>query len=147
VRINPYIMAGGNAKISVGHIDSKFGISIHQVRHLHRIENVTNPDGEPRIYTVVGYICETDTFGYDRKIAEVRNGDVLAFHNAGAYCSTMASNYNSRVRPAEVMLINGQPQLIKAREEFEDLMHGQIESDAFEPKDESTLEELVMTEG
>jgi len=287
VRINPHIMAGGNAKISVGHIDSKFGISIHQVRHLHRIvntmglhvhglhmhtgsdildidafmrgatllmdlahdfkelsyidfgsgfkvgyrpdenttdieqfgtkmserfrdfcmeygrdlklifepgkflvsesgiflttvnstkttpstvfaqvnsgfnhfprpmlydayhhiENVTNPDGEPRIYTVVGYICETDTFGYDRKIAEVRNGDVLAFHNAGAYCSTMASNYNSRVRPAEVMLIHGQPQLIKAREEFEDLMQGQIELDAFEPKEETTLEELVMTEG
>jgi diaminopimelate decarboxylase len=95
---------------------------------------VTNPDGEPRIYTVVGYICETDTFGYDRKIAEVRNGDILAFHNAGAYCGTMASNYNSRVRPAELMLINGNPKLIKAREEFEDLMHGQIELDAFEPK-------------
>ena len=59
----------------------------------------------------------------------------------------MASNYNSRVRPAELMLINGNPKLIKAREEFEDLMHGQIELDAFEPKHERTLEELVMTEG
>src|SRR5210317_2617352 len=267
VRINPHIMAGGNSKISVGHIDSKFGISIHQVRHLHRIvnnmglhvhglhmhtgsdildidafmrgadllmdlahdfkeltyidfgsgfkvgykpgesttdiesfgakmsvrfqdfcleygrdlklifepgkflvsesgiflttvnstkttpstvfaqvnsgfnhfprpmlydayhhiENISNPDGEQRIYTVVGYICETDTFGYDRKIAEVRSGDILAFHNAGAYCSSMSSQYNSRVRPAEVMIIVGQAHLIKARETFEDLLRGTIE--------------------
>jgi diaminopimelate decarboxylase len=97
----------------------------------HHIENVSNPEGEQRIYTVVGYICETDTFGYDRKIAEVRSGDVLAFHNAGAYCSSMASNYNSRVRPAEIMLIDGQAHLIKARETFEDLMVGQIELDTF----------------
>jgi diaminopimelate decarboxylase len=267
VRINPHIMAGGNAKISVGHIDSKFGISIHQVRHLHRIvnnmnlhvhglhmhtgsdildidafmrgagllmelahdfkeltyidfgsgfkvgyrpeesttdiesfgkkmserfadfcieygrnlklifepgkflvseggaflttvnsmkttpstvfaqvnsgfnhfprpmlydayhhiENISNPDGEQRIYTVVGYVCETDTFGYDRKISEVRSGDILAFHNAGAYCSSMSSNYNSRVRPAEIMLVDGKAHLIKERESLEDLMRGQVD--------------------
>ena len=271
VRINPHIMAGGNAKISVGHIDSKFGISIHQVRHLHRIvenmglhvhglhmhtgsdildidafmrgadllmdlahsfkeltyidfgsgfkvgyrpdeattdiesfgakmsdrfrdfcteygrelklvfepgkflvseagifltqvnstkttpstvfaqvnsgfnhfprpmlynayhhiENLSNPEGEQRLYTVVGYICETDSFGYDRKIAEVRTGDILAMHNAGAYCSSMASNYNSRVRPAEVLLVNGEAHLIRERETYESLLHGQVEIDAF----------------
>lgn len=270
VRINPHIMAGGNAKISVGHIDSKFGISIHQVRHLHRIvenmglhvhglhmhtgsdildidafmrgadllmdlahsfkeltyidfgsgfkvgyrpdeattdiesfgakmsdrfrdfcteygrdlklvfepgkflvseagifltqvnstkttpstvfaqvnsgfnhfprpmlynayhhiENLSNPEGEQRLYTVVGYICETDSFGYDRKIAEVRTGDILAMHNAGAYCSSMASNYNSRVRPAEVLLVNGEAHLIRERETYESLLHGQVEIDA-----------------
>jgi len=286
VRINPHIMAGGNSKISVGHIDSKFGISIHQVRHLHRIvnnmglhvhglhmhtgsdildidafmrgasllldlahdfkeltyidfgsgfkvgyrpdesttdiesfgakmsdrfqdfcleygrdlklifepgkflvsesgiflttvnstkttpstvfaqvnsgfnhfprpmlydayhhiENVSNPQGEQRIYTVVGYICETDTFGYDRKIAEVRSGDILAFHNAGAYCSSMASNYNSRVRPAEVMIIDGQAHLIKARETFEDLMVGQIELDTFAQEKTDAQQTLVPSE-
>lgn len=270
VRINPHIMAGGNAKISVGHIDSKFGISIHQVRHLHRIvenmglhvhglhmhtgsdildidafmrgadllmdlahsfkeltyidfgsgfkvgyrpdeattdiesfgakmsdrfrdfcteygrdlklvfepgkflvseagifltqvnstkttpstvfaqvnsgfnhfprpmlynayhhiENLSNPEGEQRLYTVVGYICETDSFGYDRKIAEVRTGDILAMHNAGAYCSSMASNYNSRVRPAEVLLVNGEAHLIRERETYESLLQGQVEIDA-----------------
>ncbi|MEY2962809.1 MAG: diaminopimelate decarboxylase [Bacteroidota bacterium] len=268
VRINPHIMAGGNAKISVGHIDSKFGISIHQVRHLHRIvdhmglhvhglhmhtgsdildidafmrganllmdlahdfkelayidfgsgfkvgyrpgeettdiesfgakmsvrfkefcaeygrdlqlifepgkflvsesgifltevnstkttpstvfaqvnsgfnhfprpmmydayhhiENLSNPEGEQRLYTVVGYVCETDTFGYDRKISEVRNGDILAFHNAGAYCSSMSSNYNSRVKPAEVLLHRGEAILIRERETFHDLLRGQVDN-------------------
>lgn len=267
VRVNPHIMAGGNAKISVGHIDSKFGISIHQVRHLHRIvnnmglhvhglhmhtgsdivdldafmrgadvlmdlahdfkeltyidfgsgfkvgyrpeesatdiegfgnkmsarfkefcfaygrelklifepgkflvseagafitrvnstkttpstvfaqvnsgfnhfprpmmydayhhiENITNPEGEQRLYTIVGYVCETDTFGYDRKLNEVRNGDLLAFHNAGAYCSSMSSQYNSRVRPAEVLLEKGQAYLIRERETMEDLLRGTVE--------------------
>src|SRR5210317_1469432 len=267
VGINPHIMAGGNAKISVGHIDSKFGISIHQVRHLHRIvqnmglhvhglhmhtgsdildidafmrgadllmdlahdfkeltyidfgsgfkvgykpgesatdiesfgnkmstrfkefcleygrdlklifepgkflvseagvfitkvnstkttpstlfaqvnsgfnhfprpmmydayhhiENLSHPNGEPRLYTIVGYVCETDTFGYDRKLNEVRNGDLLAFHNAGAYCSSMGSQYNSRVRPAEVLLEGDQPYLIRKRETMDDLLRGTIE--------------------
>ncbi|MCS6820029.1 MAG: diaminopimelate decarboxylase, partial [Chitinophagales bacterium] len=66
----------------------------------HHITNISNPTGKERIYTVVGYICETDTFGWDRKINEVREGDILAFSNAGAYGFTMASNYNSRFRPA-----------------------------------------------
>ena len=267
VRINPHIMAGGNAKISVGHIDSKFGISIHQVRHLHRIvqnmglhvhglhmhtgsdildidafmrgadllmdlahdfkeltyidfgsgfkvgykpgesatdiesfgnkmstrfkefcleygrdlklifepgkflvseagvfitkvnstkttpstvfaqvnsgfnhfprpmmydayhhiENISNPDGEQRLYTIVGYVCETDTFGYDRKLNEVRNGDLLAFHNAGAYCSSMSSQYNSRVRPAEVLIEGDRSYLIRERETMDDLLRGTIE--------------------
>lgn len=284
VRINPHIMAGGNAKISVGHIDSKFGISIHQMRHLHRIvdhmglhvhglhmhtgsdildiesfmrganlllevahdfkeltyvdfgsgfkvgykpgesttdietfgrkmsarfkefcleygrdlelifepgkflvsesgvflskvnstkttpstvfaqvdsgfnhfprpmlynayhhiENISNPGGENRLYTIVGYICETDTFGYDRQLSEVRRGDILAFHNAGAYCATMASNYNSRVRPAEIMLIDGRPHLVRERETIEDLARGTVELDVFENQFESS-EEIALT--
>ena len=243
IRINPHVMAGGNAKISVGHIDSKFGISIHQIPHIlriventkmtingihmhtgsdildievflyaseilfetakqfknldfidfgsgfkvpykagdietnieelgkklsarfnafckeygkeltlafepgkflvsesgnflvqvnavkqttstvfaqidsgfnhlirpmfygshHDIVNISNPKGRERFYTVVGYICETDTFGSNRRINEISEGDVLCFKNAGAYCFSMASNYNSRYRPAEVL--------------------------------------------
>lgn len=265
IRINPHIMAGGNSKISVGHIDSKFGISIHQVPHIqrvventgmhingihmhtgsdildidtflraseilfdvanqfdnidfidfgsgfkvpykdgdictdieqlgkqlskrfnqfcasygkqltlmfepgkflvseaghflakvnvikqttstvfagvdtglnhlirpmfydsyHKIENISNPKGRERYYSVVGYICETDTFGTNRRINEIAEGDILCFKNAGAYCFSMASNYNSRYKPAEVLLHNGKAHLIRKRETFEDIMKNQ----------------------
>ena len=265
IRINPHIMAGGNSKISVGHIDSKFGISVHQVPHIkrvventgmhvngihmhtgsdildidtflrateilfdvakkfktidfidfgsgfkvpykegdistdieqlglqlterfnsfckdfgkkvtlmfepgkflvskagnflakvnvvkqttstvfagidsgfnhlirpmmydsyHHITNISNPDGRDRYYSVVGYICETDTFGSNRRISEISEGDILCFENAGAYCFSMASNYNSRYRPAEVMIYNNDDYLIRERETFEDLIKNQ----------------------
>lgn len=265
IRINPHVMAGGNSKISVGHIDSKFGISIHQVPHIkrvventgmhingihmhtgsdildvdtflmateilfdtakqfndidfidfgsgfkvpykpndietdiedlgvqlskrfnefckeygknltlmfepgkflvsksgcflakvnvikqttstvfagvdsglnhlirpmfydayHHIENISNPKGRKRFYSVVGYICETDTFGTNRKISEIKENDILCFHNAGAYCFSMASNYNSRYKPAEVMLYNGKDYLIRKRETFKDIIKNQ----------------------
>lgn len=267
IRLNPHIMAGGNYKISTGHVDSKFGISIHQIRHIdrivktfkmhvngvhmhtgsdikdvnvflqglevmfeeakhfdrlefidlgsgfkvpyqegdpetdvdalgkkvcaafktfskeygrplqvwfepgkylvseagylvvkanvikqttatvfvgvnsgfnhlirpmfydsyHRIENISNPGGAERIYTVVGNICETDTFAWDRKLNEVREGDFLVFYNAGAYGFEMSSNFNSRLKPAEVLVADGQPRLIRRREVFEDLLQGQVE--------------------
>lgn len=269
IRINPHVMAGGNSKISVGHIDSKFGISIHQVPHIlriventkmhingihmhtgsdildidvflyaaeilfdaakhfrelkfidfgsgfkvpykegdiqtdieelgeklsqrflefcklygrdltlafepgkflvseagfflvkvnvvkqttstvfagidsgfnhlirpmfygatHFIENISNPEGKKRFYSVVGYICETDTFASNRQIAEISEGDILCFRNAGAYCYTMASNYNSRPRPAEVLWIDGQAKLIRKAETLEDLLRNQVEID------------------
>lgn len=93
----------------------------------HRILNVSNPEGTDRFYTVVGYICETDTFAWDRKIREIREGDVLAFLNAGAYAFSMASNYNSRFRPAEVGVYNGEVQLLRHRETLEDLYRNQTE--------------------
>lgn len=267
IRLNPHIMAGGNQKISVGHIDSKFGISIHQTRHLerlvkslnlhingvhmhtgsdildvdtflkgaellfevafqfkeleyvdfgsgfkvpykpndistdieelgqkmkdkfqsfcreygrelriefepgkflvseagtflcqvngikqttatvfaqvdsgmnhlirpmfydayHHIENVSRPKGRMRIYSVVGYICETDTFALDRPIPEIHEGDILGFRNAGAYCFTMANNYNSRYKPAEVLIYNGKAHLITQRQNLEDLLRNQVE--------------------
>lgn len=267
IRINPHVMAGGNSKISVGHIDSKFGISIHQMPHLlriventgmhingihmhtgsdildigvflyaseilfeaaknfkelefidfgsgfkvpyregdietdiedlgaqltkkfekfckeygrelalafepgkylvseagkflarvnvikqttstvfagidsgfnhlirpmfygshHDITNISNPNAKARFYSVVGYICETDTFGNNRRISEIREGDILSFSNAGAYCFSMASNFNSRYRPPEVMWYKGKAHLIRERETFEDLTRHQIE--------------------
>lgn len=95
----------------------------------HHITNVSNPRGKKRFYTVVGYICETDTFGINRPIAEISEGDVLCFNNAGAYCFTMASNYNSRLRPAEVLIHEGKDYLIRKRETFEDLMNNQVVPD------------------
>lgn len=267
IRLNPHIMAGGNLKISVGHIDSKFGISIHQTRHLerlvksldirveglhmhtgsdildvdtflqgaqllldvardfpdlnyidfgsgfkvaykpndistnveelgekmtamfnqfsqeygreleiefepgkflvseagyffckvnvikqttatvfaqvdsgmnhlirpmfydsyHHIENISKPEGRKRVYTVVGYICETDTFASDRQISEISEGDILAFHNAGAYCYQMANNYNSRFKPAEVLIHKGKAQLITKRQTLDDILANQVE--------------------
>ena len=266
IRINPHVMAGGNANISVGHIDSKFGISIHQLPHLvriventgmwingvhmhtgsdildidvflhaaeilfttaksfhnlefldfgsgfkvpyhtndvetnidelgqklgerfqsfckdygkeltlafepgkflvseagyfltqvnvvkqttstvfaqvnsgfnhlirpmlygsrHHIQNISNPNGRERFYSVVGYICETDTFANNRRINEISEGDLLCFQNAGAYCFSMASNYNSRFRPAEIFWHQGEAKLIRKAEQFDDLLHNQV---------------------
>lgn len=267
IRINPHIMAGGNAHISVGHIDSKFGISIHQVRHInrivehynihviglhmhtgsdildadvflrgadllydmadsfpnlefmdfgsgfkvaykegdmysqvevigqkiaasfsnfcarygrelelwfepgkfivsesgkllvrtnvvkqttstvfasvdsgqnhlirpmmynayHHIANISNPTGEVKLYSVVGNICESDTFGHDRMLNEVREGDILAISNAGAYGFSMSNQYNARFRPAEVLHVNGENYLIRKRETMEDLIRNEVE--------------------
>jgi len=93
----------------------------------HSIINLSNPEGKQRIYTVVGYICETDTFGWDRKLNEVREGDILCFKNAGAYGFTMSSNYNARFKPAEVLIWNNKAQLIRKRETFDDLTKNEVE--------------------
>ncbi|MAZ26148.1 MAG: diaminopimelate decarboxylase [Cytophagaceae bacterium] len=109
-------------------VDSGFN---HLIRPMlygssHEIKNISNPNGKERFYSVVGYICETDTFANNRKIAEITEGDILAFSNAGAYCFTMASNYNSRFRPAEVLFMEGKAKLIRERETFDDLLRHQI---------------------
>ncbi|HOX83018.1 MAG TPA: diaminopimelate decarboxylase [Chryseolinea sp.] len=95
----------------------------------HHIVNVSNPEGETKVYTVVGYICETDTFGSDRELSVVKERDILAFKNAGAYGFSMASNYNSRFRPAEVLVLNGEAKLIRERENLDDILRKQIEVD------------------
>ena len=92
----------------------------------HAIENISNPNGKQRFYSVVGYICETDTFANNQRINEITEGDILAFKNAGAYCFMMASNYNSRFRPAEVLWYNNNAHLVRKREVFEDLTKNQI---------------------
>jgi diaminopimelate decarboxylase len=110
-------------------VDSGFNHFIRPMLYgaQHHIENISNPEGKPRFYSVVGYICETDTFANNCRINEIKEGDVLAFHNAGAYCFMMASNYNSRYKPAEVLWYNGGSHLIRKRETFEDLLLNQVE--------------------
>ena len=109
-------------------IDSGFNHLMRPMMYdsFHQIDNLSNSKGRERFYSVVGYICETDTFGSNRKINEITEGDYLAFRNAGAYCFTMASNYNSRFRPAEVMFKKGKGYLIQKRETMEDLLKNQI---------------------
>jgi diaminopimelate decarboxylase len=110
-------------------IDSGFN---HLIRPMlygasHEIKNISNPAGRERYYSVVGYICETDTFANNRRISEISEGNILSFSNAGAYCFSMASNYNSRYRPAEVLWYNNEAHLIRSRESFEDILKNQIQ--------------------
>ncbi|GGH78828.1 diaminopimelate decarboxylase [Filimonas zeae] len=110
-------------------VDSGFN---HLIRPMfydayHRIENVSNPDGAVKTYSVVGNICETDTFAWHRELNEVREGDYLVFYNAGAYGFEMSSNFNSRYKPVEVMVKEGEAHLIRKRDVFEDLLRNQIE--------------------
>ena len=109
-------------------VDSGFN---HLIRPMfygshHDIINISNPNGKNRFYTVVGYICETDTFANNRRISEISEGDILAFKNAGAYCFTMSSNYNSRYRPAEVLLYKNNYHLIRKKENMTDILNNQI---------------------
>lgn len=109
-------------------IDSGFN---HLIRPMlygsqHEIDNISNPKGKERFYTVVGYICETDTFANNRRISEITEGDILCFRNAGAYCFSMASNYNSRYKPAEVLWKDRKAHLIREREKMEDILKNQI---------------------
>jgi diaminopimelate decarboxylase len=93
----------------------------------HHIVNLSNPTGKPRIYTVVGYICETDTFAWDRKLNEIREGDLLAILNAGAYGYTMSNNYNARPRPAEVLVYKNKVHLIRKRETLDDITRSMVD--------------------
>ena len=109
-------------------VDSGFN---HLIRPMfygshHEIINISNPKGKNRFYTVVGYICETDTFANNRRISEISEGDILAFKNAGAYCFTMSSNYNSRYKPAEVLFYNNKDHLIRKKENMIDILKNQI---------------------
>ncbi|MBU2940229.1 diaminopimelate decarboxylase [Lacinutrix sp. C3R15] len=117
-------------------VDSGFN---HLIRPMlygsqHEIENISNPKGRERFYSVVGYICETDTFANNRRIAEINEGDILSFKNAGAYCYSMSSNYNSRYRPAEVLWLNNKAHLIRKRETFDDILNNQIEIEISDKK-------------
>lgn len=117
-------------------IDTGFNHLIRPMLYgsMHTITNISNPNGRERFYSVVGYICETDTFASNRRINEITEGDVLCFHNAGAYCFTMASNYNSRYRPAEVLWHEGNAHLIRKRETFDDLIRNQVDAVKFNIK-------------
>lgn len=143
VRVN--VVKQTTAKLFIG-VDS--GLN-HLIRPMfydahHHIVNISNPKGDKKLYDVVGYICETDTFAENRSIEETKAGDLLAFFNAGAYCFSMASNYNSRFRPAEVFVYNGVDYLVRKRETFEDLIANQIEVDVVLGVEKLELPELAI---
>jgi diaminopimelate decarboxylase len=116
-----------NPELTFIHVNS--GLN-HLVRPMmydahHEVINVSNPQGPRKPYTVVGTICETDTLAANRLLPEAREGDLLAILNAGAYGYSMASNYNARLRPAEVLIHNSTAHVIRTRETFDDLLRGQ----------------------
>jgi diaminopimelate decarboxylase len=118
-----------NPTLTFAGIDSGLNHLIRPMMYnaYHDIVNVSNPLGDVDNYSVVGYICETDTFATDRPLNKVREGDLLGIKNAGAYGFSMSSNYNSRFRPAEVLVYKGHANLIRKRETFEDLLRNQVE--------------------
>ncbi|KAA1247886.1 diaminopimelate decarboxylase [Aquimarina sp. RZ0] len=121
-------------------IDSGFNHLIRPMLYnsYHDIVNISNPTGRERFYSIVGYICETDTFATNRRISEITEGDMIAFKNAGAYCFSMSSNYNSRYRPAEVLWHENKAHLIRKRETFKDLTNNQVDVDIFSKIPETT---------
>lgn len=121
------LVKSNGAKYFVG-VDSGFNHLIRPMMYgaYHDIINISNPGGEEKTYTVVGNICEIDNFGVDRTLNEVREGDIIAIKNAGAYGFSMASNYNSRFKPAEVMIIHGKAKLIRKRDTLVDLLKNQV---------------------
>lgn len=100
--------------------DSYHGIEVYR--------SSDKPSEKTEEVTVVGNICESgDILAKDRVLPEIFEGDVLGILDAGAYGFTMASNYNNRLRPAEVLIReNGETVLIRGREELEDLMRHMI---------------------
>jgi len=122
------VVKDNNHQVFVG-VDSGLNHLIRPMMYdaYHHIVNISNPDAQEKSYNVTGYICETDTFASDRLLHEVREGDYLVFYNAGAYGFEMSSNYNSRYKPAEVLVKAGKVFLIRKREEFENLLKNQVE--------------------
>lgn len=89
----------------------------------HHIVNVTHPAGKEKVYDVAGNICETgDYFATNRNLPEIREGDLLAIQNAGAYCYSMGGVYNLRPMPAEVLVLQGQDTLVRKRLSSEELV-------------------------
>jgi len=128
--VNANVIKSTPASTFVG-VDSGLNHLIRPMMYdaYHGVENISRLDGPERIYTIVGYICETDTIAADRKLKEIKEGDILAIKNAGAYGFSMSSNYNSRLRPAEVLILNGKHHLIRERETFDDILKHQVEID------------------
>ncbi|MEO6329379.1 MAG: diaminopimelate decarboxylase [Ginsengibacter sp.] len=117
-----------NTDLTFAGVDSGFN---HLIRPMfydsyHYIENLTNPSGTEKRYAITGNICETDTFAWNRQLNEVNEDDYLVFYNAGAYGFEMSSNFNSRFKPAEVLMKEGRAQLIRRRDVFEDLLRKQV---------------------
>ena len=92
----------------------------------HNVRNISSDSPAKKNYHIVGYVCEQDNFAKNRKINKPHIGDILCFDNAGAYSFTMASNYNSRLRPMELFVYNDTIQIIREKETFNDLLNHQV---------------------
>ena len=99
----------------------------------HHIVNLSNPQGTPMIYDICGNICETgDRFAEQRELPEIREYDLLAIENAGAYCYSMGSVYNLRPMPAEVVLVDGKVFSINRAQSDDELIDTVLSRISFE---------------
>lgn len=107
-----------NGRKNIAGTDSGFPQLIRPMFYdaYHHILNLSNPSGAKKKYDVAGNICETgDYFAVNRELPEIREGDILAVQNAGAYCYSMGGVYNLRPMPAEVLVLNGKDKLVRKR--------------------------------
>jgi diaminopimelate decarboxylase len=96
----------------------------------HRIEPVTPRPDRVLSYDIVGPVCEsTDAFAHDRRLTALELGDLVAILDAGAYGAAMASNYNRRSLPAEVLVDTGEAKLIRRRQSIDDQLALELESE------------------
>jgi diaminopimelate decarboxylase len=93
----------------------------HDVYNLSKIH-----EKQDHVYNLVGYMCETDNIALGRKMPKTDPGDIIIIKNAGAYGHVMASNYNSRFRPPEVLVWKAKAHLVRERENLEDIFKNQI---------------------
>ena len=99
----------------------------------HHIVNLSNPQGTPMVYDICGNICETgDRFAEQRELPEIREYDLLAIENAGAYCYSMGSVYNLRPMPAEVVLVDGKVFSINRAQSDDELIDTVLSRISFE---------------
>ena len=113
-----------NQRIIVG-CDSGFPQLIRPVFYdaYHHIVNLSNPDAALKTYDVCGNICETgDLFAEQRKMSEIREGDILSIENAGAYCYSMGSVYNLRAMPTEILVQDGKAKVVRRQLSNEELI-------------------------
>ena len=118
-------------KENAGHLycgtDIGFNVLIRPLLYdaYHEIETLPHrPEATVHPYTVVGNICESgDILAKDRLLPDMKENDLVLVHDAGAYCFSMSSNYNNRLRPAEVLIReDGTVRLIRRRDTLEDLI-------------------------
>jgi len=127
-----YIKQTGSKKFAI--VDAGMNDLIRPALYqsYHEIVPVTLPKTEREISKVdiVGPVCESgDFFALDRKMPELREGDLLAIMSAGAYGFVMASNYNSRPLPAEALVRGDKVAQIRKRQAWEDLVRGEVNAD------------------
>lgn len=125
IDVKEVLLDGGGKKVFVG-TDTGMNHLIRPALYdaYHEVVPVGKVDAERKILAdIVGNICESgDILAKDRLLPELREGDILAIMDVGAYGYSMASNYNLRPRPAEIMVFRSEVRLIRRRETFEDLV-------------------------
>ncbi len=128
VLLTKIVLSKNNGHIDILGLDTGFNHLIRPMMYdaYHQIVNLTRSAEPTHKYNIVGNICEIDNFAIQRTMPKSEKGDIMAILHAGAYGFSMASQYNSRYRPAEVLIAQNKPRLIRKRDKYEDLINQQV---------------------